>query len=461
MMSSTITSEVVDFLLKGRSPPTPVRKEAISHIIDGLGLMLAGSRTECANILKDLVREERREGPSTIVGFGFTSSTSDAALVNGVSAHADDYDDTQLSTSPDRIYGLLTHPTTPVLAAVLAVGEKIGSSGGNLLDAFIAGFEVECKLAETIKPEHYKRGFHSTGTFGAFGACAASAFLLDLEEEELRYALGIVASLSSGIRANFGTMTKPLHAGRAASNGVVASMLGKRRFTADKNALDGKWGFMSILGGGYDADKIVGKMGNPYSIVNPGASIKMYPCGSLGQPSMDAMLEIVVGEHLKPEDVREVRLRAGPNILEPLRYERPVDELQAKFSLQFGLACILVRRRAGLREYTPEFLNSQEMREAMEKVKTVLDPEVASMGTDKMRSIVEVELRDGRVLRKLADTARGTPEKPLKDVEIDDKFRQCAGFVLDEKRIVQVLDLTRNLDLIPDIKQLTLLLRGG
>jgi len=460
-MSSTITSEVVDFLLKGRSPPTPISKEAILHIIDGLGLMLAGSRTECTRILKDLVYEERKEGPSTIVGFGLTSSASDAALVNGVSAHADDYDDTQLSTSPDRIYGLLTHPTTPVLAAALAVGEKIGSSGGNLLDAFIAGFEVECKLAETIKPEHYRRGFHSTGTFGAFGACAASALLLGLEEEELRYALGIVASLSSGIRANFGTMTKPLHAGRAASNGVVASMLGMRRFTADKNVLDGKWGFMSILGGGYDADKIVGKMGNPYSIVDPGASIKMYPCGSLGQPSMDAMLEIVVEEHLEPEDVREVRLRAGPNILEPLRYERPVDELQAKFSLQFGLACILVRRRAGLREYTLEFLNSPEMRGAMEKVKMILDPEVASMGTDKMRSIVEVELRDGRVLRKLADTARGTPEKPLKDSEIGDKFRQCAGFVLDEKRVVQVLDLIRDLDMIPDIRQLTLLLRDG
>lgn len=460
-MSSTITSEVVGFLLKGGSPPTPVRKEAVLHIIDGLGLMLAGSRTESASILRDFVRDERREGPSTVVGFGFTSSASDAALVNGVSAHADDYDDTQLSTSPDRIYGLLTHPTTPVLAAVLAVAEKIGSSGDSLLDAFIAGFEVECKLAETIRPEHYKRGFHSTGTFGAFGACAASALLLGLEEEELRYALGIVASLSSGIRANFGTMTKPLHAGRAASNGVVASMLAKRRFTADKNALDGKWGFMSILGGGYDAEKIVGKMGNPYSIINPGASIKMYPCGSLGQPSMDTMLEMVVGEHLKPEDVREVRLRAGPNILEPLRYERPVDELQAKFSLQFGLASILVRRRAGLREYTSEFLNSQEMKEAMEKVKTILDPEVASMGTDKMRSIVEVKLRDGRVLRKLADTARGTPEKPLKDSEIDDKFRQCAGFVLEEKQIEQVLDLARDLDMLPDVRQLTLLLRGG
>ena len=460
-MSSSITSEVVDFLLSGSSPPATVRNEAVAHIIDGLGLMLGGSRTECARKLVDFVREEKGEGSSTLIGFDFKAGASDAALVNGVSGHVDDYDDTQLSASPDRIYGLLTHPTTPVLAAALAAGERVASSGGALLEAFIAGFEVECKLAEAINPEHYKRGFHSTGTLGAFGACAASSRLLGLGEEELRYALGITASMSSGIRANFGTMTKSLHAGRAASNGVIACILAKRGFTADRNSLDGKWGFMSVLGNGCDPDKILGKMGKPYTLIYPGASVKMYPCGSLAQPSMDLVLEMVLEEDLRPEDVHEVRLRAGPNILEPLRYERPVDEFQAKFSLQFGLACILVKRRAGLWEYTTEVLNSPEIRRTMEKVKTILDPEVAKMGTDKMRSIVEVELRNGRVLRRLADTARGTPEKPLKDSELDDKFRQCASFVLDEKRMGQVLNAARNLDRISDIRQLTLLLRNG
>ena len=460
-MSSSITSEVVDFLLRGSSLPIPVRNEAIAHIIDGLSLMLAGSRTECTRKLIEFIREDKREGSSTLVGFDFKTDASDAALVNGVSGHVDDYDDTQLSASPDRIYGLLTHPTTPVLAAILAAGEKVKCSGGAFLEAFIAGFEVECKLAEAINPEHYKRGFHSTGTLGAFGACAASSLLLGLGEEELRHALGITASMSSGIRANFGTMTKSLHAGRAASNGVIACFLAKRGFTADKDSLDGKWGFMNVLGNGCDPEKIMGKMGKPYTLIYPGASIKMYPCGSLAQPSMDMLLDMVLEEDLKPEDVLEVRLRAGPNILEPLRYERPVDELQAKFSLQFGLACILVKRRAGLWEYTAEVLNSPEIRTMMEKVKTILDPEVARMGTDKMRSIVEVELRNGRVLGHLADTARGTPEKPLKDSELDDKFRQCASFVLDEKRTGQVLNAVRNLESMSDIRQLTSLLQSG
>lgn len=420
--------------------------------------MLAGSRTECSRKLVDFVSEKGGKPSSTLVGFESKAYVSDAALVNGTSGHADDYDDTQLSTSPDRIYGLLTHPTVPVLSAALAVGEMERCSGGELLDAFIAGFEVECKLAEAIKPEHYRRGFHTTATMGTFGALAASSGLMGLDEEGIRHALGIGASLSSGIRANFGTMTKPLHAGMAASNGITACLLAELGFTADENALDGRWGFMEILGGGAATEKIVGKLGDPYSLVNPGASIKMYPCGSLGQPSMDMLLEILLEEDLGPEDVREIRIRAGPNILEPLRYKEPVDDLQAKFSLQFGLASILMRRRAGLHEYAPEFVKDPELRKTMARVKTIHDPEVAAMGVDRMRSIVEVELKDGRVIGRLADTARGTPEKPLKDHELDEKFRECAGFVLEEDGIEKVLDAIRGIEGISNIAELTSLL---
>jgi len=457
-MSLSITTEVVHFLLKSDPPPAYVKSKAVEHIIDGIGLMLAGSRTDCAKKLADLVHSMGSMGASTVLGFNFKSYPSDAALVNGTSGHADDYDDTQLSTSPDRIYGLLTHPTVPVLAAALALGEDTDCSGEEFLRAFIAGFEVECKLAETIKPEHYKRGFHTSGTIGAFGACSASSILLGLDEEALRYAIGITTSMSSGIRANFGTMTKPLHVGMAASNGITAAKLAGRGFTADLNALDGQWGFMNIFGQGADHERIIGKLGNPYTLIHPGASIKMYPCGSLAQPSMDALLEIVLEEDLRPEDVREIRLRAGPNILEPLRYEQPVNDLQAKFSLQFGLASILLRRRAGLREYTTEFVNSPAIREAMKKVKTILDPEIARMGTEKMRSIVDVELKDGRVLSRLADTARGTPEKPLKGDELYGKFRECASFVLDEDRIERVVRTVSRIEEASSVKQLTALL---
>jgi 2-methylcitrate dehydratase PrpD len=203
----------------------------------------------------------------------------------------------------------------------------------------------------------------------------------------------------------------------------------------------------------------MGKLGKPYAIVHPGATFKMYPCGSLGQPSMDALLDVVSEMDLKPEDVGEVRLRAGPNILEPLRYTEPADGLQAKFSLQFGLASILLRRRAGLREYTTEFVKRPEVREAMRKVRAILDPEVASLGMEKMRSVVEVELWNGRVIRRLADTARGTPERPLKEHELDDKFRECASFALDEDRAIKVLNSIRRIEKLSEILELTSLLR--
>jgi 2-methylcitrate dehydratase PrpD len=354
----------------------------------------------------------------------------------------------------------MTHPTVPVLAAALAVGEEQGSSGKEVLEAYVAGFEVECKLAETIKPAHYWKGFHTTATIGAFGAYAAVGTLFDLDEDALKASLGITASLTSGIRANFGTMTKPLHAGMAASNGVIACLLGKEGFTANMSALDGRWGFMEIMAGGSDPEMMMGKMGAPYSIVDPGATFKMYPCGCLGQPSMDTLRDIVIEEDLHEKDVREIRLRAGPNILEPLRYTAPVDDLQAKFSLQFALASILLRRRAGPREYSMEWLMDPAMQSTMLKVKTIHDEGIAAMGVEKMRSIVEVELTDGRVIRREASDTRGTPEKPLKPHDLEEKFMECAGFVYDEEKSKEALALIRRLDKLSDVSELTDLLRN-
>jgi len=459
-MDSKISDEVVNFILSRKAMPQDVKFKALEHIVDGFAVMLAGSRTECVRKVAGFVKGKGGNPQSTAIGLGFKAPIPDAALINGTSGHADDYDDTQLSTAPDRLYGLMTHPTVPVLAAALAVGEERGSSGREVLEAFVAGFEVECKLAETIKPAHYWKGFHTTATIGAFGAYAAVGTLFDLEEDALKASLGITASLTSGIRANFGTMTKPLHAGMAASNGVIACLLGKEGFTANMSALDGRWGFMEIMAGGSDPEMMMGKMGKPYSIVDPGATFKMYPCGCLGQPSMDTLRDIVIEEDLHDKDVREIRLRAGPNILEPLRYTAPVDDLQAKFSLQFALASILLRRRAGPREYSMEWLMDPAMQSTMRKVKTIHDEGIAAMGVEKMRSIVEVELTDGRVIRREASDARGTPEKPLKPHELEEKFMECAGFVYDEEKSKEALALIRRLDKLSDVTELTDLLRN-
>ena len=192
-----------------------------------------------------------------------------------------DYDDTQLSTSREAVYGLLTHPTTPVLAAALAIGETEKITGREFVLAYILGVEVECRIADAINPRHYQSGFHSTATMGGLGAATAVGKILRFKEEPLLRTFGIAASMASGLRENFGTMTKPLHAGRAAQNGVTAALLARDGFTAAPNILEARRGFFNAMAGGYDESKIVGQLGAPYFMKAPGISIKPYPSGSL------------------------------------------------------------------------------------------------------------------------------------------------------------------------------------
>jgi 2-methylcitrate dehydratase PrpD len=275
-------------------------------------VILAGSTLQGSAIVRDYVKGASHRQDATVLGAaGFMAPAASAALVNGASGHAMDFDDTQLSSTPDRTYGLLTHPTVPALASALAVAERQGASGAAFLEAFLVGFEVECKIAEAIDPDHYLRGFHSSGTIGTFASAAAAAKLMRLNDAPIRHMLAIAASLSSGIRVNFGSMTKPLHVARASENGIFAAELAAKGFTGGGDGLDGQWGFFQVLGGGADIDRLVGAIGRTYSIVTPGISVKPYPSGVLSHPSMDAMLKLVTDAGVTPDQIQAVRLRAA------------------------------------------------------------------------------------------------------------------------------------------------------
>ena len=313
------TAAVVEFITQAKWKDFPPDAVALAKrcAIDGLGVMLAGSTTRGSAILRDYIRTSDGSAEATVIGQQvFRTSTRSAALANGASGHAMDWDDTQLSATADRIFGLLTHPTVPPLAAALAIGERMGASGTQFLEAFLTGFEVECKIAEAIHPNHYKKGFHSSGTIGTFGAMVAAAKLLGLNADRTAHALSIAASMCAGIRVNFGTMTKPLHVGNAAQNGIMAAELAERGFTGGDDGLDGPWGFFQIFsfGDGFDPARIIGKLGNPHTIVNPGISIKPYPCGVLGHPTMDAMRTLVTRHDVKPDQIRAIRVRAASNV---------------------------------------------------------------------------------------------------------------------------------------------------
>ena len=453
------TRAVVDFITSAKldRAPSAAIVQAKRCLLDGFAVILAGSTAHGSAIVRQYVRSVAEKGGASILGpERMTAAAPRAALANGASGHALDFDDTQLSTTPDRTYGLLTHPTVPALASTLAVAEEQRASGAAFLEAFLTGFEVECKIAEAIDPEHYLRGFHSTATAGTFAGAAATARLLKLDPVRTAHAIGIAASCAGGLRVNFGSMTKPLHAGRAAENGIVAATLAAGGFTAGDDGLDGRWGYFQVMGGGAEPHRLIGALGSPYSIVEPGVSVKPYPCGSLSHPSMDAMLKLVTDNDIRPGQIRAIRLKAGSNILEPLRYKTAKTELEAKFCVPFLLGVIALRRKAGIQEFTDEFVASAPIQQMMTNVTTVFDPQIEAMGFDRIRSIVEVDLVDGRTLVQPSDERyRGSPAWPFTMAELRDRFVDCASPVLPTDRIQRAIEQIESMEKLNDIRELT------
>jgi 2-methylcitrate dehydratase PrpD len=425
-----ITEEVARFVVDTRFDDVPeaVRSTALVHIVDTVGVMLAGSGEACARLARQVYGTEA--GQAGVFGTPRRARAADAALANGVAGHALDYDDTQLSTSEEAVYGLLTHPSVPVLAAAAALAEELGRDGRSLLTAYVVGVEVACRVADAMAPRHYQDGFHSTGTVGTVGAAAAAAHVLRLDLDATERALGIAASMASGLRENFGTMTKPLHAGRAAQNGLLAARLAESGFTASREILEARRGFFRAAGGGFDEGKIRGRLGRPFFLESPGVSIKPYPSGSLSHPAQDLILDIVRQADLAPDDVARVEVGTNSNVPNALIHHRPTTGLEGKFSLEYCIATGVLRRRAGLAEFTDEAVRDPAVQAFLPKVTVVVDPRLEAMGYRHVRTRVTVVTRDGRVLEGERESARGYPGNPMSEEELAAKFRDCALTVL-------------------------------
>lgn len=423
-------------------------------VLDGLAVALAGTEQEAISVAGRHLRKIGGAPQSRVIGDASLRVPAHlAAFWNGLAGHAMDWDDTQLAEGPNRPYGLLTHPTMPPLSAGLAVADMLGGvDGETFMTAFSAGFEAECKIAEAINPDHYNCGFHTSGTIGTFGAAVCAGKLMGLNETQMARTIGLAASMASGIRANFGTMGKPMHVGRASENGVTAALLAAEGFTGDEHALDGPWGYLGVAGRGGEPENVIGRFGDPLSISNPGVSIKPYPCGVLTHPSMDAMALIMSEEGLAPDEIEQVTLYAGSNILKPIRYELASNELEGKFCMAFLLAAIIIAGRAGKAEFTDAFVGSEPVQAMQRKVSARFDQTIEDMGFNRIRSRVEVKTTDGREIIKWADeNYRGGPHNPLSDGEVEAKFSDCAGGLLAGDRTAQLFETVWTLDRLPDI----------
>jgi len=374
-----------------------------------------------------------------------------AARVLGTAGHAHDWDDTQVSNDPAHIYGLLTHPTIPPLTAALVIAQKLGGvDGRRFMTAFLTGFEVECKISEWMLPQHYMRGMHSSGTVGTFGSYAAAAKLLGLSGDKLRWGFGIAASFVAGIRCNFGTMTKPLHVGRACENGITAALLAARGYTADPAARR-PWGFFAVQGGCVSPEKVSQGFGNSWSILQPGVSIKPYPCGVLTHPTIDLMLRLVTDADIAPDAIDSVTVHAGINILKPIRYPIAANHLQAKFSLPAALSMIALARQNGKHEFSDAFVGSNAMQAMQRRIRRELDNEIEAQGFDVMRSRITIRLTDGNEVAGWGDERyRGGPDNPLSDAEVEAKVRSCCEGVLDAAGQDRLIEAGWNITGLPD-----------
>ncbi|HVB97829.1 MAG TPA: MmgE/PrpD family protein [Candidatus Dormibacteraeota bacterium] len=457
---------MAEFILKTNYSdiPADVIEVGKKSILDGFGLSLAGSTADSGHIAREYIRgSELCGGSSTVSGTNLKVPPRFAAFLNGVAIHAFDFDDTQLVVGPGRVYGLLMHPTVTALPPAFAVGEPAGISGKDLMLAYHIGVEVECKIALALSPRSYNDGFHITGICGPFGSAAAGSKLRNLNENQILNGFGVAATAGGGLRANFGTMTKPFHAGHAAEGGLIAVDLASRGFTGAQNVLEAPGGFMHAYGGSYEYEPgfLTKQLGNPWVFASPGVSIKPFPSGSLTHPGMSEMLRLIRQNKIKPAEVESVDVSTNKFALGSLIHHDPHTGLEAKFSMEFCLAILLLRGKAGLPEFTDAVVNRPDVQAMIHRVHYSGSAMAAAAGLNTMNTIIHIHLKDGRTISGRAEYALGSPQHPMSYEQVADKFRGCVDYAKwPQAKAEKIIETVRTLESVADIRELTPLLSG-
>ena len=425
-------------------------KIARQGIIDCLGVTLAAFLEPGSKLITEYVERQRGTPESSVIAGEFKAPACEAALANGTIAHMLDYDDVFLPFGG--------HPSVVLLPSILAIGEKLHCSGKEVLLAYIVGFEVATRIGLSCLARHYELGWHPTVTFGTIAATAAVAKLSQLNVSQTRAALGIAASLAGGLKRNFGTMTKPLHAGNAARNGVMAANLAEQGFTADENIFDGPGSFCYVLGGGVEFNLNTQDLGEKFNICS-GLEIKPYPSCRATHAGIDAALQIREKHALNPADIAELRYYTGSFIPSACFRHQPQTGLEAKFSLEFCSALSFLEGKVTLAQFTDEKVSGSAIQDLISKTKIIINTEVPNESFSPVKILVK--LKDGKSLSHKVEAAKGEPKNPLSQEELFAKFRDCASVALAPKEIGGVLGLLSNLESLQDITPLMEILTFG
>lgn len=457
-MDMTLTQSLAEFISGLRAPDIPAEgiERARTAIIDCVGCALAGVNEPAARLAADWGAREDAAPRATVLGQRYMSSPGIAALVNGTASHALDYDD----VSPPMI----GHPSAPLVPALLAAGEAVHASGLDVLAAYIVGLDVSARIGRLMNPQHYAHGWHATSTLGALAAAAGASRLLGLNDEQIRHALGIAASGAAGIRKNFGSMVKPLHAGQAARRGIEAAFLARSGFDADPHILDGQHGFLDVFRGqaakAPDASSIRFSADQPLEIIESGVGIKQYACCGCVHTALDVVRELMQKHGFTGQEVEEVS--CGVNALAPgvLIHHSAQTGLQGKFSMEYSVAVTLLDGHAGPRQFEDSRVRRADVQGLQKRVHMHTDPALP-VNHGVFPSKVTITLKNGARWSGEAHKAIGMhPSLPLSDQDIDAKFLGCATYALDAQTAEEALKSLRGLEHLPDLNAVMPLLAG-
>jgi 2-methylcitrate dehydratase PrpD len=418
--------------------PDRVRHEAARSFLNWVGCAIGGSRHETVECALAALAQFSGPPQASVLGRKERLDIMLAALMNGITSHTFDCDDTHLKT--------VIHPSGPVASAILALAERTPVRGEDFVHAFVLGVEVECRIGNAVYPAHYDVGWHITGTAGVFGAAAAAGKLLGLNEQQMVWALGIAATQSSGLREMFGTMSKPFHPGTAARNGLLAALLAQQNFTSSNEAIEAKRGFGHVLSTQFRPQAITDKLGDTWEIsLN---TYKPYACGIVIHPTIDGCIQLRNANALKADDIESITLKVHPLVLELTGKKTPQTGLEGKFSVYHSAAVAIIHGAAGEPEYSDAVVCDSRVIALRDRVSAAADPRVHE---DQVH--ITIRVKTGKTLEKFVEHAIGSIDRPMSDADLEAKFRSFAQGILSPAETDRVIRLCWDVARLADVAE--------
>lgn len=440
--------QIADFAMatKYEDIPSELIEKGKIAVIDFVGVSIAGCQDDASRYAQEYVAEFKSAEMASIFGTDQKAHSALAAYCNGVASHVKDFDDCGETA--------INHPSATVLPAVFSVGEQLSANGQELLRAFLIGVEIQNKLGALALPNASAKGWHTTSVFGHFGSTIAASILLGSSREEIMRSIGIAASNASGMRGNFGSMTKPHHVGHASYSGINAAFLGKKGMTSSLNIIESEQGFIKLFSDQTTEYRDM-RLGKPWDIVNPGFQIKMFPSCSASHPALEALFNIRKRVSFSVADLESIHTGIGLLGIKELPCHNPTTPDEARFSMEYAMAAGIVYGKVTVDEFEKEAINDPEIKKVMSRVTMDVDDELALLGlTADEPCKLTVTLKNGEVFKERCMLAKGQPGKPLTTDELKDKFLKCAEKIYTKDKGAEIFERLLSLDEMENMSDL-------